>query len=629
MYKSRLKSWDLLKNAKKDDWGVLAVLFDRERRAGKHITAFSVRGRRRTLRDLQKYIRSLNLTEDEFLARQEPELQVPDHIVATTEPATEEYKDSTPGDSDSFDFATPTSSESKSVTRSPETRTVSDSRSVTRSPQTGRLDSPIPAHSTTFSSTEHPPSNTDTIRNAWDNIWFERVQDTIMDVPENHPASVPCDQLQVDLEVMGRQVTSPVLLASGIGADDIDTFWLVNASPVTSMPGTPSSEVYCSRCNQPASFHSASFHALRRPASATAIESRSILNSSPAQGSKSTHTWNISNSTRYDDGAWKWPSRCYLACIQLRNGDVAASDRTLADASQHFEQMLLSRDPNLLTSAQVVTVILAMHQQGPMTQTIMNAARDVAQRCLADVDPIRTIIECLAIQMNPDALRESRFEPNVMKHVYNELQTMYGAHHPYAIQASYSVGVVLRCFGSHQEANDVLQRTYHLSRSVLGERHLLTIFSLATLGVTQSLLKQTEQAVRSSEAASREAAVVLGVSHPYTLEAKRRLALAILASENPEPPDGESDADMIVPPSNRVEDLYWDVLRGRVKMLGSHHDYTLGAREDYQSICQQRGTWTTQKEEFVRRMFDELPSTVKQQSKGGSTSDSEEEIEAF
>ena len=129
MYKSRLKTWGLLKNAKKDDWGALAVLYDRERRAGKTTTSWSVRGKRRTIKDLQKYIRSLNLSDEEFLSQQEDDIEIPDYIVPLSDegsdedshrPSTFATKGSPSNSSTTLEFSTPTSSEGKVHSHSPQ-----------------------------------------------------------------------------------------------------------------------------------------------------------------------------------------------------------------------------------------------------------------------------------------------------------------------------------------------------------------------------------------------------------------------------------------------------------------------------------------------------------------------------
>ena len=40
-----------------------------------------------------------------------------------------------------------------------------------------------------------------------------------------------------------------------------------------------------------------------------------------------------------------------------------------------------------------------------------------------------------------------------------------------------------------------------------------------------------------------------------------------------------------------MEDLYWDVLKGRIKMLGTEHPYTAGAKADVEKLLKELGQW--------------------------------------
>lgn len=68
MIKARLKQWGYLKNAKKEDWHFLALLHQTRKGQGKQSTAFDVRGHRKTVKDLQRFIRNQGMTADQFLS---------------------------------------------------------------------------------------------------------------------------------------------------------------------------------------------------------------------------------------------------------------------------------------------------------------------------------------------------------------------------------------------------------------------------------------------------------------------------------------------------------------------------------------------------------------------------------
>src|SRR5271154_5663034 len=85
MYKSRLRQWGFVKNLSSNDWHALAKLYKARRDSGKQATEFLVNGRRKTIGDLQRHIRSLSqkLSEEEFLVAAES-MTVPPHVRSYT-----------------------------------------------------------------------------------------------------------------------------------------------------------------------------------------------------------------------------------------------------------------------------------------------------------------------------------------------------------------------------------------------------------------------------------------------------------------------------------------------------------------------------------------------------------------
>jgi hypothetical protein len=75
--------------------------------------------------------------------------------------------------------------------------------------------------------------------------------------------------------------------------------------------------------------------------------------------------------------------------------------------------------------------------------------------------------------------------------------------------------------------------------------------------------------------AIRDSKPTLGRSHPHRLESKRRLALMYRE----------------IGQVSLMEELYWDVLRGRIKMLGPEHSYTEGMRVDLVELLKELGKW--------------------------------------
>src|ERR1700733_11394932 len=68
MFKGRMRQWEFNKNIRAEDWAALAILHKTRKDSGKRSTGFLVHGKKKTVADLLRYIKSRNMTEDEFLA---------------------------------------------------------------------------------------------------------------------------------------------------------------------------------------------------------------------------------------------------------------------------------------------------------------------------------------------------------------------------------------------------------------------------------------------------------------------------------------------------------------------------------------------------------------------------------
>jgi len=80
MLKTRLRSWGFSKGLKETDWQAMALLQKMRADSGKRLTEFIVHGKRRTAADLQKYIKSENMSEESFLKSIEIGAEIPSYI---------------------------------------------------------------------------------------------------------------------------------------------------------------------------------------------------------------------------------------------------------------------------------------------------------------------------------------------------------------------------------------------------------------------------------------------------------------------------------------------------------------------------------------------------------------------
>jgi hypothetical protein len=202
MYKTRLKEWGYIKNARSCDWDAVAILHQTRKENGKKATEFFVHGKKRTVADLHAYIRSKNMSEDEFL----------------------------------------TSAIARRCVIPPYVRC--------QSPESGRGNSsinsygqqPTPSESTLSSSSSHSiltyPQST-----------YILVLDTSRSPSEvSSTSSSTCNQIEQDVRTMALQVFKPADLISRIGADDISS-WVFLNSTVGRDNDRDSGEL-CPKCNQ-------------------------------------------------------------------------------------------------------------------------------------------------------------------------------------------------------------------------------------------------------------------------------------------------------------------------------------------------------------------------------------------
>jgi hypothetical protein len=83
MFKARISRWGLRTRYFRNDWKALGALYLRSKRSGQPYASFKVRGRPRSITDLQKYTLTLGMTVDEFSAEAEGH-RVPEYIQLAT-----------------------------------------------------------------------------------------------------------------------------------------------------------------------------------------------------------------------------------------------------------------------------------------------------------------------------------------------------------------------------------------------------------------------------------------------------------------------------------------------------------------------------------------------------------------
>lgn len=561
MYKTRLSQWGFAKNARGEDYRALAALHrTRKDSAGKPATEFLVRGRKKTIADLRAYIRSKNLSEEDFLAQAEgftipPHIQcyIPDPNGTKTSPSHSPEDRPVPSPLLSSDGLHLTPSSSGSCSSPP------DSSLRVRRPSGTNFGFLAPEKSPIGQGRPYRPRGTQDMAIEDDFVLVPGFAKPRSETSSSSPCS--CDQIQQDVRTMALQVVRPAALMSRYGAEDIQSWVLLS-------PGVDAGSL-CPKCNEPMGNHPAGLEGL----APSVRESRSLLIDC-AQDAMT-----VPSTTECSGEAWRWLAYCFGACIYMCRGQSHLSKLHLEGAAGEFREMLKKRDPLILTSLNLMLAVLHTHNQGAISKTILLSSLNVAQHDLLRHDPIRITVEWMTtvagLNLQPTGHNGEVLEQ--LKRVQRALAHDLGTENLSTIAALFNLGWMLLFEDRFAEAEEALRQTYAASTHRLGSMHMQSITALCTLARLQSSQGHNDAAVESYQTAIRDCEPTLGSNHPHRLESMRRLAKIY----------GEMGQKEL-----KLE-LYWTVLRGRIMMLGASHPWTLGARRDLIALLKELDKWNS------------------------------------
>lgn len=577
MIKARLAKWEYIKNAKREDWGYLAVLHEIRRKENKP-TAFLIRGHRKTVKDLQRFIRNQNISPDKFLAESFDNFrakgaQFPDYIRAST-PDPEDI------------IHSPSADTSLSEIRSPSPLVAHRRPSRVSLHERKAYASTSPDENSTASGSAQ--SESDYFEHkcpykcyATEPNHFCITRDTMTNMPstssnsgqsQEHLQFYSFEQRRLELEACSHQLLKPMPLTSKFGHNDMRCWMMIHhrkSTPPTDDKADITEEKVCTGCNQSGSIHFPSLD-LFEPQQ----RQRNILNDTTGQ------TLQVPTSTR-DEGSWVWVSLCFLACMSLTRGDEDVAQMVLAQAESKFEALLLVQDRLLLTAAHLMIAILHMHDQQDISTRILQSARTVVERVLPEDDPIRLTICYLALTANSSLskrlLKEAQCSGDRMGTVYHQLEAKYGKGHPYAIAAHHNYAWMLKYENKKALAEQHARQTCEDSTACFGRLHMQTITSRSVVaGCLAGEKGKERECAEMYRMMINDATQILGVIHPYTLEAQRRLADCL------ERIPGGMDTAL---------KIHKTILFGRAAMLGKNHSFTLGQKDYYIEMLKRLDKW--------------------------------------
>lgn len=577
MFKARLGPWGLNKNSKNNDWGAIAKLHKIRKESGKSATEFTVHGRKRTLAQLRKHIKSKSMTDQQFLTAA-LDIEIPSYIRCYTP----EAEDGATNAGASTLHHPPRSA--LPTPRLEKLLLSSTQSGLAQLSVASLLNQQKKGDGSLLSGPQSPPlglpSRPEVSPPA--GAWTHRRHSlsdhgTVSASPSrptpkpSPPLPTPCHHIQTQLNQMAKQALVPSP-AQQSDFEDLES-WVFMTNPSNKINRSP--VLNCSHCHKSVSSHLTSLDDYVH------VDRSSNSTTSPLPQPNSLLT------DEHRAAALKWVVRCFSACIYMTHGTSNFAQQSLLDAEGEVENMLATNNPLTLTSLNLILSILHVHDQGQIVEAIVGSALKVANSVLGSDNPITVTIAWMTAAAG-QKLPQPGLDADALRQVYNELIAQLGDDHPHAITALYNLSWNLIVDGYYEEAESNLRRLYKISCNVLGASHMQSITALTSLSRVLSNQNKHDAAIETMRQAIERSKNTLGPSHPYRLESKRRLALMY-----------EKVND-----KTRMEALYWDVLRGRVKMLGRTHTYTVGAKVDLIQLLQDLGKWDDQGQ--ARRAVDAL-----------------------
>lgn len=565
MFKARLGPWGLNKNSKNNDWGAIAKLHKIRKESGKSATEFLVHGRKRTLAQLRKHIKSKSMTDQQFLAAA-LDIEIPPYVRCYT-PTPEEVGDAArstsqpenPSASHTPRAESPIWSSTKSGPPQLSVASLLNQQSSSSRHVTPSLE-PL---SEVISGTEAASSTHSEVQQRHSSPPDGIITPSPSRSVPHHSRSLaaPCQHIQMQLRRMAKQALVPPA-AQQSEFEDLES-WVFLTNPLNDADHGP--VLNCSQCNRSISSH------------LSTLDDYVFLDrSSTATTSPRPHPSSVLTS-EHRASALKWVVRCFSACIYMTHGTSTFAQQSLVDAEGEVENMLATNNPLTLTSLNLILSILHVHDQGQIVESIVGSALKVASKVMGCGNPITVTIAWMTAAAG-QKLPQPGLDASALRRVYGEFTEEVGDEHPHSITALYNLSWNLIIDGAWDEAESNLRSLYRTSCKVLGPSHMQSITALTSLSRVLGNQNKNDAAIETMQEAIERSKNTLGPSHPYRLESKRRLAL-MYEKVNDKP---------------RMESLYWDVLKGRVKMLGRTHPYTIGAKVDLIQLLRDLGKWDDQ-----------------------------------
>ena len=439
------------------------------------------------------------------------------------------------------------------------------------------------------------------------------LQEVIPNVPNNSHhrprRQSSCHHVtQQDISMMAHQTIHPNPLSSIHGQDNMWSWRYLSTSPPSSVSSLDDWNVVCPRCHEDQTNHFHSQHNLEPPLFATSplqaqsspdlqtTSPRSIFN--PVEDLANTFDLNalsLPEPAREHDEPWKYVGACYIVCYNRTRHRLDPSNLkadqiaqvAMRDADVHFEAMLRRDDPAIVMTLNQMMLVLAMHDQGDISRSIMQSAANVAQRILPSDNPMVMFTRFLVLAAEPRKLRaQSKIDSHDICNIWQHYLQQYGEANIRSIGTMYSYGYLLNVeafrdgnLEKMKVSEHILRRCHELSCQTLhhGAQNLQSVQTLSNLHLNLKRQGRADEAIGCLKQAIADSRECLGQMHPKRLELKMNLAEMLVEQGSSYEPAAEK--------------LFWQVLEGRIKMLGREHQYTKDIVWVIKDFLDSRGRW--------------------------------------
>jgi tetratricopeptide (TPR) repeat protein len=248
-------------------------------------------------------------------------------------------------------------------------------------------------------------------------------------------------------------------------------------------------------------------------------------------------------------------------CRRLGRFDAAAAH--LDAAAERARRIMDAQDPNRTAAIENLAVLLLDLGDLDGADALFTEVINLRQRAPA-VDRAKALCSISLIKMRRGELERAA---GSARQAIAMLDDAGVTAHPIRARATHNLGMALGDSGDLQAARPLLEQSLEQRQALLGERHLETIESLASLGTLHFVARDYRGAEALQRKALELAERALGADH---LEVARRAADLALSYKHMQTPEA---AQLALPLLEKVHDI-------RAKHLGQTHPDTLSiARE--------------------------------------------------